>query len=241
MRSRAWMVLGVVLLLSADTSGKDKEKEDTTRHYPCRPCSALPEPATVKPACSLPPVSKDREVRVVILARYDFFEEVYLGGKWPPSSEERDLSYLFRKQLEKEFSNQPVRYAIVPIKKVEQYKEEHPRWHHEDVLDIGKHFEADYTITLKIRSLKLLRTSDEEKRLQRQISIFLSVVDMNRPEEDPIYEEEYVSPTVVKDEPIRKCDYWRRDRIFLDQVAGELADRFIAHSGATAAVSVIWE
>src|SRR5712692_7859133 len=158
--------------------------------------------------CKLASEDKEKEVRVVILAA--------AGLETRPEflRVDKELSLLLSRQLQ------------------EKYKDEHPNWHALPSAEIGKYFDTDYVIDLTINSVTLYERGSSNLLFRGRASISLDVVDVNKPKEDPIYEEEY-TVEYPRQGPISASDSNSNPAqfrlAFLTKVAQELSWHFTAH------------
>jgi len=176
--------------------------------------------------CKLASEDKEKEVRVVILAA--------AGLETRPEflRVDKELSLLLARQLQENFKTNKEKVTIVSTSQVEKYKDEHPNWHALPSAEIGKYFDTDYVIDLTINSVTLYERGSSNLLFRGRASISLDVVDVNKPKEDPIYEEEY-TVEYPRQGPISASDSNSNPAqfrlAFLTKVAQELSWHFTAH------------
>jgi hypothetical protein len=177
------------------------------------------------PKCKLASDDKEKEVRVVILA--------YTGLETRPEflKVDRELSLLLAQQLQEGFKKNKERVSIVPISRVEKYKDDRPNWHSIDPQEIGKYFRADYLVNLDISSITLYEPRSANTLFRGRADISIDVVDVHKTSEGPIYREEYTCEYPKARGPIPAADsnvaQFRQH--FLTVVARELSWIFTSH------------
>jgi hypothetical protein len=101
-----------------------------------------------------------------------------------------------------------------------------------DPVDVGKHFQADFVIDLEIGNLSLYEPGSANQLYRGQVDeINVRVVDVEKPEEGPIYEEAYSCSYPKTRGPVPVTDGNARGfrQAFLSHIAKELSWRFTAH------------
>jgi hypothetical protein len=121
---------------------------------------------------------KGKEAKVVILA--------YSGIETRPEfiTADRDLVALLTQQLQQNFKEDNKKVKIVPPAKVQEFKNNHPDWQ-TDLTRVGKHFGADYVISVEIGSLTMYETGSQDTLYYGRASMEVSVLDMSKPDESP--------------------------------------------------------
>jgi hypothetical protein len=177
------------------------------------------------PQCKLASEDKEKEVKVVILA--------YTGLETRPEflRVDRELASLLARQLQQGFKENKEKVLIASITQIEKYKDEHPNWKAMDLEEIGTHFGADYVIDLGIESLSLYETGSGNQLYRGRATISIAVVDVHKPDEDPIYREEYTCeyPKTRGPIPVSEGNPLQFRQAFLQHVAKQLSWRFTAH------------
>src|SRR5262249_33648242 len=111
---------------------------------------------------------------------------------------DRQLSELLAKQLTEQCKDNGEKVSIVPTRKIEEYKNQHPGWKDDDLDEIGKHFNADYVIFLEINELDLTMHGSFGGLLRGRARIQVSLIDVHNPEEELSESFECTYPTESK-------------------------------------------
>ena len=171
MVARRWRLAGLLALAAALATGCN---------LPALIYFMVPheDPREKPQLIALEPQEKGKDLRVVILA--------YSGIETRPEfiTADRDLTSMLTQQLQESFKEDSKRVKIVPVAKVQEYKNNHPDWH-TDPAQIGKHFGADYVITLEIGSLSLYETGSQGTLYRGRANIEVAVINMRKPDESP--------------------------------------------------------
>lgn len=179
----------------------------------------------VEPKVKLAAEDKTKEVKVVVLA--------YAGLETRPEflRADRELASLLARQLQQAFRDNKENVKLVSVAQVEKYKDEHPGWHSIDAAEIGKHFDADYVIDLEVNGLGLYEKGSGNTLYRGHADISIKVLDVSKPEEEPLYKEEYSCeyPKTRGPVPAGDSNPAQFRQVFLAQVARELSWRFSAH------------
>jgi hypothetical protein len=118
-----------------------------------------------------------KEVKVVILT-YDRLEPL------PELAQvDRQLSDLLSRQLAELFRQDKQKVAIVPSRRVEEYKNTHPARHGPDPTEVGRYFHADYVIYLELNEMSLYEKGSSNLLLRGRAHISVSLIDINDPDE----------------------------------------------------------
>jgi hypothetical protein len=135
--------------------------------------------------CPLPAAGK-KEVTVCIVTEFAALET---SPETAPA--ERELAELFAQQLRKRCQENKEKVKVIPPEKVRSYKRQSDlatRSNH----DIGKHFKADYVITLEINQLAIYEKGSSRSLFRGNTEINIQVVDVNKPlGEGTIFTEPY--------------------------------------------------
>lgn len=156
--------------------------------------------------------------RVVIYTTFDKDP----GEEWV-RKQQRDLAYLLRKQLQQVNAD----VTIVPINKVESLRmkeEEDPT-----VDTMISRLKADYVVRLNVHKLGYVseNKAGEQAMVQGKIALKLSVIDGRDPNEDPLFEEEFLA--TGPQQMFHSSEEWKAPafaREFLQSVSEKLAERF---------------
>jgi hypothetical protein len=175
--------------------------------------------------CKLASDDKDKEVKVVLLAS--------AGLEIRPEflRVDRELSHLIAAQLREAFKKNEEKVTVVPISKVEKYKDEHPNWHSLEPEEIGKYFNADYVIDIEIDSLSLYEPGSSNTLYRGRAAISIAVINTHQSVDGPIYKEEYTCeyPRARGPIPTNDGNAVQFRQAFLNVVAREIAWRFTSH------------
>lgn len=145
---------------------------------------------------------------------------------------DRELCTLLAHHLQDGFKENKEKVELVPPRKVEKYKDDHPDWQTMDLAEIGKHFDADYVIYLEINSLNLYERGSGNLMYRGRANISVSVIDVNRSDDDPVSRTfDGVYPSNSKGGvPVDDRSLLEFRQSYLDYVAKHLAWYFTAHS-----------
>jgi len=101
---------------------------------------------------------------------------------------DRQLSEMLAQQLRKLAEDGKEKITIVPARKVEEFKNEHPNWRGMDLTEIGRRFGADYVVYLEINSLSLYEKGSLNTLLRGRISLNVTLADVKKPDDTPAQE-----------------------------------------------------
>lgn len=178
-----------------------------------------------EPQCKLASDKKEKEVRVIILAS--------MGLETRPEflRVDRELSTELSRQLQKGFKDNKETVTLLSITQVEKYKDEHPNWRSLDPQEIGKYFNADYVVDLEIETMSLYEPGSSNQLFRGRAEIAITVVDVHKPREDPIYRESFTCEYPKARGPIPAGDGTAQQfrSAFIKHVAKQLSWRFTAH------------
>jgi hypothetical protein len=122
-----------------------------------------------------------KEVRVVILVSngnaLDLRRELLQSDRQLAESLARQLVELCKTNEEK--------IAVVSPRKVEEFKNSHPRWNVLDDREIGRFFHADYVIEVTINALSLFEKGSANQLYRGQANLSVALVDVNNPGAPP--------------------------------------------------------
>jgi hypothetical protein len=134
------------------------------------------EPAKLKELASVNP---KKPARVVILTwaglemRSDFVNA------------DRQLSEMLAARLTAMATENKEGLFVVPPRKVNDYKNSHPRWRELDLADVGRQFGADYVIYLEFHSLSMYEPGMANQLLRGRAQMTLTLVNVHRPDDSP--------------------------------------------------------
>jgi hypothetical protein len=170
-----------------------------------------------------------KKVKVVILTSTQLAEirTELLGA-------DRELSTLFTQKLNEGFRRNNENVVLASSSKVQKFKDSHPQWQSLSLEEVGKQLDTDFVVDLEINQLSLYESGSQNTFFRGKASISLTVADMHKLGENPVYSKEFVTeypksqgPQLLTDTNPQK---FRRD--FLARVATELSWIFTAHPTA---------
>ncbi len=215
--ARRWCLAGLTLLTVLVTAG----------------CNPLTMPffllwgldPKVEPECKLG-VGKKKESRVVVLSYCALETRRELLGA------DRELTSLLCTKLGETAKKNKDNFTVVSPSKVQRFKDEHPNWKSLEVEKIGKYFDADYIIDLEIGALSLYLPNSNNQFLSGQAEITVSVVDLSKEGEEPIFHREYTCeyPKSRGPQPVADTSPGQFRLQFLSRVATDLSWYFTGHT-----------
>ncbi|MBY0523916.1 MAG: hypothetical protein K2R98_10990 [Gemmataceae bacterium] len=214
--ARRWRLVGLLGLAILSTIG-------------CNPLTSLYFLAVgldpkVEPDCRLASEDKNKEVKVVILTYCPLEMRQELLGA------DRELSSLLGQKLLEGTRANKEKITIVSPTKVQHYKDEHPNWQSNGPEVIGKYFRADYVIDLEINTLTLFQARSANQMLRGNAEISITVHDLSKPGEEPIFKDEYACEYPPSREvPISDCSPQKFRMQFLTRMATDLSWKFTSH------------
>jgi hypothetical protein len=211
--ARRWRLSGLLVLAAALTTGCNLP----ALIYFLSPHG---DPREKPELMALEAEEKGKDARVVILA--------YSGIETRPEfiTADRDLTALLTQELQQSFKEDQKRVKIVPAAKVQEFKNNHPDWH-TDLVQVGKHFGADYVIYLEIGSLSMYETGNQIYHGRADIEV--SVVNMRTPDESPSPVQLSCEYPKVKTMPVDDTPPRTFYMLFMKYVAKHLSWYFIPH------------
>ncbi|MGE3806158.1 MAG: hypothetical protein AB7K24_15915 [Gemmataceae bacterium] len=123
--------------------------------------------------------------------------------------------------------------TIVPTRKVDKFKDDHPDWASSmDLAEIGEKFEADYVIYVEIESISMYEKGTGSFMYRGRAGMRVEVVDVNDPDAEAvstILAPEYPPSErgAVPSDEARPAEFRQK---FLDHLARKLAYLFTAHT-----------
>lgn len=147
---------------------------------------------------------------------------------------DKELAAVFSRKLQEGFNRNKQHIIIASPNKVQKYKDEHPLWATLSLEEIGKQLDTDLIIDLEINHLSLYENGSQNTLFRGKAAISVTVADMRRPGENPVFTKEYVLEYPTSQGPLLASDTnpqkFRRD--FLNRIAMELTWYFVTHSTA---------
>jgi hypothetical protein len=122
---------------------------------------------------------KKKEVKVLILA--------YAGPEtrleFPQFDQE--LSTALYRQMKESFKQTEDKVTLIPMGKVQEYKNTHPGWQERHPAEVGASFNVDYVISLEINSISLYETGSAHMMYRGRGSVSVTLVEVKKPDEVP--------------------------------------------------------
>jgi hypothetical protein len=132
------------------------------------------EPAILKDIAS-PDQKNDTRVVIVTWAGLETRHEIVHA--------DRELAEKLGTQLTELVRSNKGKLTVVPPRKVEQYKNTHPRWREMELADIGRQFDADYVIFLELHSITLYEPASANQLFRGRVQMTINLVDVHHPDD----------------------------------------------------------
>jgi hypothetical protein len=146
---------------------------------------------------------------------------------------DRQLSDLLGQHLTKLAGETRQHLTVVPVRKVEEFKNAHPSWRSMDLAEIGRRFNADYVVYLEVRSLSLREPGMGDMLVRGRITLNVQLADVRRPDDSPaqdtfssVFPGEARGPIEVEN-MAQKMQF---RQAFLNHVAGHVSRYFSSYS-----------
>jgi hypothetical protein len=121
--------------------------------------------------------------------------------------------------------------TIVPSRKIDKYKEDHPNWRSRNPSEIGEAFEADFVVNFEIEELRMYMPGSRKQFFQGFARVTGTAYDLTKPDSEPKelqeFTLEYPRGTPIAVESNESISKFRQK--FLQQIAVELSWKFTAH------------
>jgi hypothetical protein len=195
----------------------------------CNPALMLaflfPADTNLPPECPL--TVEGGESKVVILT--------YHAGGGPGSAllsrVDSDLTWRLYQLLQNRFKENKDQVTLVPPNQVRNYQNSRPRWRDESPQKIGKHFKADFVLTLEIVDFRLTDKRNANFMYEGHAEINVTVTDAHKEVgEGEAFSQPYSidyprsTPALVGDMSLNQF----RAK-FIDRIAKELSQMFTPH------------
>src|SRR5262245_68915 len=176
---------------------------------------------TTHPDCKL--ASKDKEVTVAILSTFGEQMETRLEV----ASADRQLAELLKQQLSNRCAANKEKMKFVPPEMVSSYVNNRADRRALSTTDIGKHFKADYVVSLEIASIRLLGSGSSIYQASAEIDV--KVYDVHSPAGEAVkfsktYEVQYPREGRMIDTSSMTLPQFRVR--FLNKIANDMAHYF---------------
>jgi hypothetical protein len=145
---------------------------------------------------------------------------------------DKELADRVTDMLKKQFKENRQKVEIIPVFKITDYRASHPDWDLEGPVILGKHFEADYVITMEINRLTLYEKGYQPPHYRGNAEINVSVTDVHgEPRQGPVFKKNFLA-TYPRTHPIpadeRSVGAFRS--LFIDSMANDLCPYFAAYT-----------
>jgi hypothetical protein len=146
---------------------------------------------------------------------------------------ERQLGAAINKQLEADCKLNKEKIKLVPVHKIEEFKNNNPSWRTMTATEIGRQFDVDYVVDVEVASLSLYE-KDSRKRLYRgRGAITLAVIDVTKSaDEGPAYQRRLSMEYPKARGPIPVDDEMTPDRfreLFIQRIARDVSWQLTSH------------
>jgi hypothetical protein len=189
------------------------------------PYFLMPSDPSYPPPCKLASDDKEKTVRVAIQA--------WTGMETRPEflKIDRELGLLLAQHLQESYKKNKEKVTIVPVSRMEKYKDDHPNWRQQEPQEIGKHFQADYIIDLDVGSITLYEPGSANTLFRGRAEVSIDVVDVHKASEGPIFRKEYTCeyPRAKGPIPAGDSNVAQFRQAFLEVVAREISWLFTSH------------
>ncbi len=140
----------------------------------------LPESRMEAHIKHLPSDEKGKSPKVVILtwAGLETRSE-FIGA-------DRQLSEMLGLQLKQLAEEAKENITIVPVRKVEEFKNATPSWKSMDLAEIGRRFNADYVIYLELNSMSLYEPGMGNMLMRGRVTLNVQLCEVAKPDETPL-------------------------------------------------------
>jgi hypothetical protein len=127
-----------------------------------------------EPDCQI--AVKGKEVKLVIVT-------AFAGLETRPelAQVDQELAERLAQVLKKRFQENKEKVAVVSPNQVKLFQSKHPDWREWPMRDIGKHFSADYVLSLEINTMSLYEKGSFNRLYHGQTEIALTVTDVAKP------------------------------------------------------------
>lgn len=176
----------------------------------------------IPPKCKL---AASKEVTVCILTSFAMLET-----RPEALRADDELAELFAQQLRKRCQENKEKIKVVPPAKVRDYKRQ-ADFATRSMHDIGKHFQADYVISLEINNLGIYEKGSNHSLFRGNTELNIQVVDVNKPAgEGTILTEPYQRQYPTNNpRDVSEMSPTQFRNLFLNAVAADLCRMFTAY------------
>jgi hypothetical protein len=171
--------------------------------------------------------NQDKETRVLVLA-YSAPDV-----RTDATGIDRQLGTTFVRQLEERCKGNKEKIYIVPIHKVEKFKNDNiSSWKQMSATEIGRVFDVDYVIDLEVVSLALYEPDSHRSLFRGRCKIDMAVHDLRKPHEGPVFKTAFSTEYPKTRGPIPVADDNNVDKfrdMFINRIATDICWKLTAH------------
>ena len=178
-----------------------------------------------EPDCQI--AAKGKDVKLVIVSAFS-------GLETRPELVQVDyeLAERLTQVLKKRFQENKDKVSIVSPSQVKLFQSKHPDWREWSMRDIGKHFGADYVLSLEINAMSLYEKGSFNRLYHGQTEIGMAVTEVGKPAgEDKKWDNIYTTiyPNARGPIPADDSSVAQFRMLFLNHVAKDISKRFAAY------------
>jgi hypothetical protein len=96
---------------------------------------------------------------------------------------DRQLTDLLARHLRALAEENKEKLHVIPLNKVENYKNTHPNWKSQDLAEVGRDLGADYVVYLEINGLELYEQGSGREMFHGHANLTLNLVSVKDPDE----------------------------------------------------------
>jgi hypothetical protein len=96
---------------------------------------------------------------------------------------DRQISDLLANELTELTKSNGEKLTIIPSRKIEDYKNNHPRWRAQEMSEIGEKLGADYVVYLEINSLSMYEPGSGNNLFRGRAELNVSLIDVHNPDD----------------------------------------------------------
>jgi hypothetical protein len=101
---------------------------------------------------------------------------------------DRQLSQALGDHLQQLAKDSQEKITVVPVRKVEEFKNANPSWKSMDLTEVGRRFNADYVIYLELNSMSLYEPGMGDMLMRGRITVNVQLADVHKPDDAPAQE-----------------------------------------------------
>jgi len=168
----------------------------------------------------------DREVTVLVLAYTAPDVQTDQVGV------DRQLALTFVRELEDRCKANKEKVKIVPVHKVEKFKNDHPGWKSMSVAEIGRYFEADYVLDIEILNLSLYEPGSHKTLYKGYCKLDVSALDLSKTQDGPAWHQPISIQYPTSRGPVPVSDDGNTEsfrEMFVKRMSSDLCWKFTSH------------